>query len=191
MSKNYFTDQLYEKINFTLNHLKQGEYVGCIFNNCDFSTTDLSNFKFESCTFTLCNLSMVKVQMTAFREVTFDTCKILGVSFEDCNDFGFSIHIKHSNLNHASFYKKKMKNTLFIQSQLHLVDFSACDLSSSVFEQCDLSGAIFEETNLENSDLRTAFNFSIDPELNRLKKATFSAQNISGLLDKYAIEIVE
>ena len=35
-----------------------------------------------------------------------------------------------------------------------------------------------------------AFNFSINPEINNLKKARFSTQNIVGLLDKYKI-IVE
>jgi len=32
-------------------------------------------------------------------------------------------------------------------------------------------------------------NYSIDPELNKIKKARFSTQGIAGLLDKYDIEI--
>jgi hypothetical protein len=37
--------------------------------------------------------------------------------------------------------------------------------------------------------MRTSFNYSINPELNRIKKAKFSMPAVVGLLDKYDIEI--
>jgi hypothetical protein len=42
---------------------------------------------------------------------------------------------------------------------------------------------------LEKADFRSAFNFSIDPEMNRMKKAKFSRTGVFGLLHKYNIEI--
>jgi uncharacterized protein YjbI with pentapeptide repeats len=69
------------------------------------------------------------------------------------------------------------------------VDFAESDLRNSRFQECDFSGANFGNTNLESSDLQTATNFSIDPEANRIYKAKFSIQNITGLLDKYTIII--
>jgi fluoroquinolone resistance protein len=42
---------------------------------------------------------------------------------------------------------------------------------------------------LEKADFRTAYNYSIDPEKNRIKKAKFSIFGVTGLLDKYDIEI--
>ena len=69
------------------------------------------------------------------------------------------------------------------------VDFSETDLVGSVFKNCDLSGTIFENTHLEKADLRTAYNYHIDPESNKLKKAKFSLQGLPGLLDKYGLEI--
>lgn len=83
----------------------------------------------------------------------------------------------------------KLKQTVFKNSQLYEVDFTECDLSSASFDNCDLAGAIFKDTILEKADFRTAFNYSIDPELNRIKKAKFSRSGIAGLLDKYDIEI--
>ncbi|MCG6915387.1 pentapeptide repeat-containing protein, partial [bacterium BMS3Abin03] len=68
-------------------------------------------------------------------------------------------------------------------------DFSECDLSSSVFENCDLARAIFANSVIEKADFRTSYNFSIDPEINRIKKDKFSSSNVIGLLDKYDIEI--
>jgi uncharacterized protein YjbI with pentapeptide repeats len=82
-----------------------------------------------------------------------------------------------------------MKKTNFVRCQLKQVDFSGCDLSQSVFEDCDLADAVFENTVLEKADLRTAFNYSIDPEMNRVKKAKFSLINVRGLLAKYDIEL--
>jgi uncharacterized protein YjbI with pentapeptide repeats len=69
------------------------------------------------------------------------------------------------------------------------VDFTETDLSNSSFDNCDLQKTVFINTNLEGVDFRTSFNYSIDPELNRIKKARFSMPWIIGLLDKYDIGI--
>ena len=68
-------------------------------------------------------------------------------------------------------------------------DFAECDLTEAVFNNCDLMNAIFDSTILIKADLRTAFNFSINPEQNNIKKAKFSINGLPGLLGKYDIEI--
>jgi uncharacterized protein YjbI with pentapeptide repeats len=75
----------------------------------------------------------------------------------------------------------------FKKCSLQEVDFTEADLSALVFDQCDLAGAIFESTVLEKADFRTAYNYSMDPEKNRLKKARFSLSGVAGLLNKYEI----
>jgi uncharacterized protein YjbI with pentapeptide repeats len=92
-------------------------------------------------------------------------------------------------LNHSSFYKTKIKKTLFQNSQLQETDFTECDLTNSVFDKCDLMNATFDNTILEKADLRTSYNFSIDPERNNIKKAKFTLQGVPGLLNKYDIDI--
>ena len=82
-----------------------------------------------------------------------------------------------------------MKSTKFKNCNLKEVDFTETDLTSAVFENCELISAVFERTILEKADLRTSHNFSIDPELNRIKKSRFTLNNIRGLLDKYNIDI--
>lgn len=69
------------------------------------------------------------------------------------------------------------------------VDFSNSNLSQSVFENSNLSEAIFENSNLEKADFRTAQNYSIHPENNRIKSAKFSMEGIAGLLYRYGIEL--
>ncbi len=114
---------------------------------------------------------------------------MLGLQFNDCNPFGFSISISNCNLSHASFLKTKIKNTLFKNTQLHETDFTETDLTGSIFDNCDFSGATFENTNLEKADLRTSANYSIDPEINKIKKAKFALPAVLGLLSKYNIVI--
>jgi uncharacterized protein YjbI with pentapeptide repeats len=83
----------------------------------------------------------------------------------------------------------KLKNTRFTDCQLKEVEFIEADLTQAVFENCDLIHATFERTILNGADLRTAFNFSIHPEINQLKKTKFSSAGLAGLLDRYDIEI--
>jgi fluoroquinolone resistance protein len=102
---------------------------------------------------------------------------LLSFSFENCV------------LNFSSFYQLKVKKTQFKDCKLQEVEFIAADFTGSVFLNCDLTHSRFENTILERVDFRTAYNFSIDPELNKISKAKFSQSGIAGLLDKYQIEI--
>jgi uncharacterized protein YjbI with pentapeptide repeats len=62
-------------------------------------------------------------------------------------------------------------------------------MESSIFDNCNLAGAKFENTILVKADLRSSYNYSVDPETNDIRKARFSLPGIVGLLDKYEIEI--
>jgi len=190
MERNYFEDLVFEKEDFTETPFNPGEYENCTFNGCNFSGTDLSHITFTECTFNGCNLSTVKLTNTGLRDIHFKDCKILGLHFEDCSDFLFEVHFDTCMLNLSSFFQQKLKKTIFNDCSLHEVDFTEADLNNASFHNSDFAGAKFEKTNLEKADLSTSFNYSIDPELNRIKKAKFSIDGITGLLDKYDIEIV-
>jgi uncharacterized protein YjbI with pentapeptide repeats len=114
---------------------------------------------------------MAKLNRTGLRDIKFRSCKMLGLHFENCNEFGLSVNFEYCNLSQSSFYKTKLKKQIFNNIKLQEVDFTECDLSGSVFDNCDLSGATFKNTILEKADLRV------------------SISGISGLLDKYEIEI--
>ena len=184
-----FIDKVFDREDFRETPPAGGEYENCVFKNCDFSGTDLSEIIFIECEFVNSNLSLAKLPKTAFRDVMFRDCKMLGLHFEQCNDFGLAFSFEKCTLDHSSFYRMKLKQTSFRNTHLLEVDFTECDLTGSVFEHCDLTGAMFEHTVLEKADLRTSFNYSIDPENNRIKKARFSLSEVHGLLDKYDIAI--
>lgn len=189
MQIDYIEDKQFESIDFTINAFKKGEYENCHFTNCNFAESNLSKTTFIDCIFDNCNLSAANINGTSFQETKFSNSKLLGLHFENCNPFLFTVQFDHCILNLSSFYKMNLKAFQFIHCSLQEVDFTEADLSGAVFQDCNLLGAMFEQTNLEKADLRTAINFSIDPENNKLKKAKFSAAALSGLLHKYDLVI--
>lgn len=167
----------------------RGEYESCLFNGCDFTNGDLSEFVFIDCRFNNCNFSLAKLNKTSFQNTEFVGCKMLGLRFDHCNKFGLSFSFSGCLLNHASLSEMKIRKTVFKDCQLLETDFTGADLTSALFDNCDLARTVFNQTLLEKADFRTSFNYSIDPELSRIKKAKFSLQGIAGLLGKYDIDI--
>ena len=188
MERIYIQDKKFDKEDL-INELAFADYENCLFNNCDLANADLSKRVFIDCEFISSNLSSAKLSKTAFKTVKFKDCKLLGLHFNDCDPFLFEVGFENCQLNFSSFYKMKIKKTIFIDCNLSEVDFTQADLTNAVFDHCDLSSAKFENTILEKTDLRTSHSFSINPELNKIKKAKFSIHGIAGLLDKYDIEI--
>lgn len=189
MSNACFEDEVYEGKDYTTEPLPKGAYEGCTFINCNLSNTDLGNIRFTECTFKGCNLSNARVPKTTLNDVVFKECKILGINFENCDTYLFSVSFDHCVLNYSSFYKRLLKKTPFVHCTIHEADFTDCDLTQSSFDHCDLTNTKFENTNLEKADFRSAMNYTIDPDLNKIKKAQFSLPAVVGLLQKYDIVI--
>ncbi|HZL09559.1 MAG TPA: pentapeptide repeat-containing protein [Prolixibacteraceae bacterium] len=189
MIEKWNDDQVYTNINYSAQKLIQTEFDKCKFENCDFSDADLSESDFVSCRFENCNFSNARLSGTGMKDVHFIECKLIGMSFAACSDFLFSVNFQKCVLDYAVFAEKKMKKTKFVDCSLKEVDFSGTDLSLSDFHHCDLLQTVFHRTNLEKADFRTAKNYSMDPEANRIKKAKFSYTGIIGLLGKYKIEL--
>ena len=185
----FVENKVFEKIDYSKATLAKGEYGDCTFKNCLFLNADVSEITFTDCEFVNCNFSNTYFKNTSFRSVIFKNCKLLGLQFNDCNPFLLSLGFEECHLNIVSFYKLKLKNTKFNKCRLQEVDFSETNLSNALFDNCDLIESIFKTTTLEKADFRTSYNYSIDPEMNRVKKAKFSLQGLAGLLGKYKIEV--
>jgi uncharacterized protein YjbI with pentapeptide repeats len=183
--KKYFSDAVFEKINA----LEYGEYDNCLFKDCSLMKGDLSDSNFIDCTFENCDLSLTKIMDTSFQNTVFKNCKLLGLHFEKCKPFLFSLGFTDCILNLSSFYRVKLAKSKFVNTSFHESDFTETDLNQTVFDNCDLRGAVFIDSNLEETDFRTAYNYAFDPEQNNIRKAKFSAFGALGLLTKYDIEI--
>lgn len=191
MDAPYYSAEVYDGIDYTEDGFPKGEYEECSFSNCILSNTDLGGCTFLDCVFSDCDISLAQLVKTSFRDVKFINCKMLGLQFDTCNDFSVLFSFDTCILDHSSFTKLNIKATEFKGCLLQNVDFAECDLSGAVFEKCNLDGAHFEFTNLEKADFRAAYNYSLDPDKNKIKKARFSADGLAGLLHKYDIDIEE
>lgn len=189
MIETWHEDRNFRNENYSGQKLMQTEFDACTFLNCDFSDSDFSDSDFINCTFINCNLTMTKMAGTGMKNVHFSGCKLIGVNFEVCSNFLFAVNFEKCTLDYSVFTGKKMKKSLFAACLLREVDFSEADLSQADFQNSDLSDSIFHRTNLEKANFITAINYTIDPEENRVRKAKFSADGLSGLLRKYDLEI--
>ena len=189
MERSYIVEKEFNKIDFAKEPMQMGDYEDCHFINCNFSNVELSQFQFSDCVFVTCNLAMAKIIGTTLQNCKFTDCKLTGLHFEHCDPLLFSVAFDNCDLTLSSFYKLKMPKTNFNNCRLKHSDFAEADVSSASFINCDMEGAIFDNTKLEKADLRSAINYIIDPEKNKIKKAKFSAPGLPGLLAKYQLDI--
>jgi uncharacterized protein YjbI with pentapeptide repeats len=113
----------------------------------------------------------------------------LGINFTGCKDFLFSFSFENCILDYSVFQKRKIHKTIFKDCSIKEADFSEADLAGSEFRNCDLMRTVFHQSIIEKVDFLNAFNYSIDPERNRIANAKFSLSGVTGLLDKYKIII--
>jgi len=164
-------------------------YDHCQFIGCDLNNAFLDTLIFIDCTFKDCNLHLAQVNNTGWQNITFKQCKLSGVNFSKSHDFLFEVHFEGCILDNAIFYKKKNKRGIFTDCSMIETDLTEADLTEAKFNNCNLNRAFFSRTILKGADLRSSYNFNIDPDENIIKKAVFSLHGLPGLLGKYDIKI--
>ncbi len=189
MNDAFFQDQLFEQKDFTDQHLPEGEYEACTFQQCIFSGLLLGKYQFSDCRFEACDLSMVHFHQTSLQEIEFLDCKMIGCHLEDVNSVLLSFSMKNCLLDFAFFEGLRLPETTFENCKMEGTNFAQAKLQGAVFKNCLLDHAIFENTDLQNCDFRTARNVEIDPEKNQIKGAAFSLHSLPGLLRKYELKI--
>ncbi|PZQ77516.1 MAG: hypothetical protein DI548_16970, partial [Flavobacterium johnsoniae] len=83
------------------------------------------------------------------------------------------------------------KGTTFSNCSMIALDFMNTDLTNILFDHCNLHKTVFSNTTAIKADFTTSYNFSIDPEKNKIKKASFSLAGLKGLLQKHELIIKE
>lgn len=189
MKKPFTTEQHFKGEDYTTTRLARAEYEECIFERCQFQNGFLDNQHFMECEFLACNLSNANIKHSIFNAVVFKECKLIGVRFEDLNDSLISFRFQNCQLDYASFFALRTKNTIFKDCSCMGTDFTETDLTGASFSGSNLGKAIFEQTILDKVNFSEAHDFTIDPERNSLKKTRFSKDGLLGLLKKYDIVV--
>tara|TARA_R110002096_G_scaffold272470_1_gene466182 strand:- start:2952 stop:3719 length:768 start_codon:yes stop_codon:yes gene_type:complete len=189
MEVELFQKKHFDQINYSDSRMPGEAYEKCKFTSCNFTNSDLSRIEFIDCQFFECNFSLTKIDDAAFKNTGFNQCKIMGIDFGKCDDFLFIASFLGCNLDYSIFHGKNLKKFKFDHCSLKDVDFSNADLTLAIFDSCDLLAASFFDTILEKADFRTSYNYSLDPENNKIKKAKFSVTGLPGLLSKYNLDV--
>ncbi len=151
--------------------IKELTIDSCIFKKIDFSNIDL-DVSLVDVIFDGCDLSNKKFDKKLLCRVEFRNCKMVGTSFIDsslksvlfinCSTkyLNFSntriekMLVEDSNFAEASFMESDIKSikfnkvllerTEFFKVKLNKVDFSTCDISSTLFDMTSLKGIVVD-----------------------------------------------
>lgn len=189
MTNDFFQDQQFVDIVFQEEDIKFKEYENCHFINCDFRSCFFTSVYFIDCIFTNCNFNDTKINYVSLRGVEFIKCDFTNVNFAMTDQVIYAFNFTDCLLDYTKFYTLKLKQIRFTGCSLVAADFMKTDLTEAIFDHCDLRRAVFIETNLSKADFTTSFNYVLDPELNKIKRAKFAQEGLSGLLAKYEIII--
>ncbi|MEM0998335.1 MAG: pentapeptide repeat-containing protein [Bacteroidota bacterium] len=185
----YTENKIFKNVDLRADALKPGEYLECTFSGCNLGGVNLNGVTLAECQFQDCDLSLALLEGSGLRDVRFTTCKMLGLRFDLVRPLLFEVGFTDCILDLSSFFGCAMARAELLRCSLREVDLVGANLSGADLRECDLTGAMFEATRLERADLRGARGFVISPDKNRLKKAKFSSDGLSGLLTDYEIVI--
>ncbi|MGQ2984755.1 pentapeptide repeat-containing protein [Flavobacterium sp.] len=189
--ENYIIDQQITGRIYNPEDIMYKDFERCTFMQCDLSACSFTGVAFIDCNFISCNFSEAKINYVGLRGAIFDNCNFTGVNFSMVDKLFFSVEFKNCRLDHTKFYTLAIKSTVFTDCSLIAVDFMNTDLTGVLFDNCNLHKAVFVDSIANKADFSTSYNFSIDPERNKLRRARFSQDGLKGLLEKYEIVVVD
>jgi uncharacterized protein YjbI with pentapeptide repeats len=189
MSASYIIDAVYNNTVFKGNDIIYKDFEKCNFTNCNFTEAEFTGVAFTDCTFINCNFTEAKINYVAFQDALFTVCNFTGVNFAMVDPLLLSMEFKDCILDYAKFYKLKIKGTQFSNCSMIAVDFMNTDLTEVTFDNCNLHKSVFIDAIANKADFSTSYNFSIDPERNKLKRAIFSEAGLKHLLEKYELVV--
>ncbi|WP_417351599.1 pentapeptide repeat-containing protein [Flavobacterium alkalisoli] len=187
MSSNYILDLQVNDKTFGTDEIMYKDFERCTFTNCDFTECNYLGVAFIDCEFVNCNFTEARINYVSLRDVMFIGCNFTGVNFAMVDSLLFKFEFKDCILDYAKFYTLKMKSTVFTDCRIIAADFMSADLTGAIFDNCDLHKSVFMDTIANKTDFYSSYNFTIDPEKNKLKRAIFSQSGLKGLLTKHEI----
>ena len=189
MHADYILDQEFRAITFEEKDIKFKDFENCAFYDCDFRSCTFQTVTFIDCNFFGCNFQDTKINYVSLRGAFFTKCNFTSVNFAMTDQVLFEFHFKDCLLDYAKFYALKLKKMNFTNCSMIAVDFMGSDLTEVLFDNCNLRRAVFIDTIANKADFSTSYDYVIDPEKNKIKRAVFSMDGLKGLLEKYDIVV--
>lgn len=170
------------------------EFERCKFRGIHIGALKVMNCTFADCVFEDCGLALCEWTGTSLRGCLFRGSKLSGSNWATAAWNAFSsaspLSFEQCDLSHSSFQGVRINKISFRNCTLMDVDFSDSDLTLAEFDECELERANFSRANLTKADLRSAFNYQIDPTSCLLTNTRFLRSNLEGLVTSFGL-IVE
>lgn len=186
-NNDFIFNTAFNNLHYSENEIKYKEFEECTFTDCNFTDCNFSGVVFTDCIFNNCNFREAQINYVGLRNVLFNHCDFTDVNFAMTDQLLFEFHFKDCQLDYAKFYALKLKKMSFTNCSMIAVDFMTTDLTEVLFDNCNLHKAVFTDAVADKADFLTSYNFTIDPEKTKLRKAQFSKEGLKGLLQKYEI----
>jgi len=186
-----FTEKYYEDTAFTSLSLPDAsltdiEFFRCRFDSCQFLRTVFCRCRFEACVFQKCDLSLLQVTDCRFVDAKFVKSKMLGIDWTRAAK-PLAIALHGCNVSHSVFVELHLPKLEMTECVAREVDFTGVHLTKANLSRTDFLGSRFIHTDLSCADFSQAVNYSIDPTVNRVKKAVFTLPEAMSLLSAFDI----
>jgi uncharacterized protein YjbI with pentapeptide repeats len=190
-TESLYQDKEFKNVIFRENILTEIEFYNCTFEGCDFFKSKFNKCEFEKCSFTSCELSLINPSGSKFVDVSFIKSKIVGVNWSQISAISApsKFNFYECKIDNSSFIRLNLQGIKILDCSANDVDFEETNLTKSEFRSTDLLKSRFQRTNLFFADFSDAINYSIDPNMNKLKKTVFSFPEVTRLLNSFDIII--
>jgi fluoroquinolone resistance protein len=187
LNKNYFNEKI-SGITYDEKTIKDIEFENCVFEKCIFVECIFDNCRFIDCKFVGCSISAGKPINSTFTSIKFEDSKIMGFDWTKAKSVRL-LEFNNCNISYSNFSYLKLPHLKLIKCVAQETNFCDTDLQESIFTNTDFSKAVFLNTNLTKADFLFAYNYGIDVNANKIKKAKFSLPEAASLLRSFDIEI--
>lgn len=184
----YHKESKFKEIDLSDSIVKDKEFYKCSFENCFMNKTIFQNCRIEDCEFHNCDMSLSKLNESEFITVNFYESKMIGMNWTNAKNIK-DLKFDKCKLSHSTFYGLNLKLFIIKDCLAKEVDFTNANLNKANLTETDFEGSKFSNTDLTFADFTQAKNYNIDPNYNKIKKASFSVPEVLTLLQGFDIII--
>ncbi len=181
--KNYIFNN--ENIKLDKNvEIKRCKFDGIIFDEVNIKFGTLEDVEFINCD--LSNLSFIDTYI--FR-VSFKNCKLFGTNFIDTTLD--NVVIKDSMCNMANFTGAKIYNSKISDSNFKSSSIETSELKQLILDRVNFGNSVFSNSSLKDVDLSNSNIEEVNIDLNCIKGAIISLEQIMDLIGLIGVKIKE
>lgn len=164
-------------------------FENCHFEGLTFGEMDWRNTRFENCTFERCNLVGVRWTGARLHGVDFKECTVDRLRWSTLSPQFLNLSLHECQATGGDWSDLDLKGCKLIDSNLSACDFSGADARNVDWSGSKLTEVIFHRSDLREGDFRTAIEWNIDPQENRVRDARFASNNLEGLVGRMGIRL--